>query len=63
MVLAILSVRPEGTRFFAHAERKKRNTKEDEVPLMWDSDTTQYSMLEEVLSGVNMLIPVQDTTK
>jgi hypothetical protein len=33
MVLAIVSVRPEGTRFFALAERKKRNTKEDEVPL------------------------------
>jgi hypothetical protein len=33
MELAILSVRPGGTRFFALCERKKRNTKEDKVPL------------------------------
>src|SRR5258705_8914424 len=33
MVRSVLSVRPGGTRFFALRERKKRNTKEDEVPL------------------------------
>jgi hypothetical protein len=40
MVLPVLSVRPGGTRFFALAERKKRNTKEDEVPLAkgWIAD-------------------------
>jgi hypothetical protein len=39
MVLAVLSVRPGGTRFFALAERKNRvpfgRTKEDEVPLQF----------------------------